>query len=253
MKSTIHDSAQDASAAKPIERAALGGIFIQKPRWGFSFKGWCLAGLFGGLLLAVLMLTIHPFLSQNNPVESKSLVVEAWLPEYGLHEAARIYKTGGYDHLYLTGGPFRGSVDPDSDDTYPHRAQQYFRKQGLTNAIPITFYHVNRDRTFNSATSLRNYLERGNQPLKSFNIITLGPHARRSRLLFQKAFGKETKVGVISLRNREYENSRWWRHSEGVKEVFSEGIAFLYSAFVFSPTSNENSAPKKSSLNFRNN
>jgi len=67
--------------------------------------------------------------------------------------------------------------------------------------------------------------------------MTLGPHARRSRLLFQKAFGKEVKVGVISVEDRDYDPAHWWRSSEGVREVLGEAIAYFYAKFFFSPSS----------------
>jgi hypothetical protein len=60
-------------------------------------------------------------------------------------------------------------------------------------------------------------------------------HARRSRLLFQKAFGPGIEVGVIAIRDREYNPRVWWRYSEGVKEVLSEGAAYLYARFLFYP------------------
>ena len=71
--------------------------------------------------------------------------------------------------------------------------------------------------------------------LRSFNVLTLGVHARRSRLLFRKAFGSDLPIGVIAVQNREYDPVRWWSSSEGAKEVISEGVAYLYARFFFSP------------------
>jgi hypothetical protein len=65
--------------------------------------------------------------------------------------------------------------------------------------------------------------------------VTIGPHARRSRLLNQKAFDSRVKIGVIALTNPEYDADHWWRYSEGVKETLSESAAYLYSRFLFSP------------------
>jgi hypothetical protein len=60
------------------------------------------------------------------------------------------------------------------------------------------------------------------------DVITLGPHARRSRLLYQKAFGNAVSLGVISLADPAYDSRYWWRSSEGVREVWGEAVAYLY-------------------------
>jgi len=43
------------------------------------------------------------------------------------------------------------------------------------------------------------------------------------------------EIGILSGRNREYDPQHWWRSSEGVKEVLSEGAAYLYARFLFCP------------------
>ena len=44
---------------------------------------------------------------------------------------------------------------------------------------------------------------------------------------------KKTKVGIISVPNPDYDAKHWWRYSEGVKDVISEGAAYLYAKFLF--------------------
>jgi len=69
--------------------------------------------------------------------------------------------------------------------------------------------------------------------LGSINVVTEDAHARRTRLLFQKALGNDVRVGIISIPNPDYDAKHWWRYSEGVREVIGEGIAYTY-AKVFS-------------------
>jgi len=54
-------------------------------------------------------------------------------------------------------------------------------------------------------------------------------------LLFKKAFGRETDVGVIAMDEREYDPVHWWHSSEGVREVLFEGIAYVYAKWFFVP------------------
>lgn len=70
----------------------------------------------------------------------------------------------------------------------------------------------------------------------SLNVVTENTHARRTRFLFQEAFGKNVKVGIIAVPNPDYDASYWWRYSEGVREVISEAIAYVYARLFFHPS-----------------
>ena len=63
----------------------------------------------------------------------------------------------------------------------------------------------------------------------------MGPHARRTRLLFQEAFGSKVAVGVIAVPDDAYDPRHWWRSSEGVRDVVGEAIAYVYARFFFYP------------------
>lgn len=65
--------------------------------------------------------------------------------------------------------------------------------------------------------------------------MTEDAHGRRTRLLYQKAFGRRVEVGIISVHNPDYDAKRWWQYSEGVREVLGESIAYLYAKFSFIP------------------
>jgi len=54
-------------------------------------------------------------------------------------------------------------------------------------------------------------------------------------MLFLKAFGKELRVGVISVEDRDHDLDHWWRSSQAVREVLGEAIAYIYAKFFFSP------------------
>jgi len=82
---------------------------------------------------------------------------------------------------------------------------------------------------------LREYFQTNGISVKSINVLTEGLHARRTRILFQQAFGPEVTVGIISVPDPDYEPGRWWHYSEGVREVIGESIAWLYAAFLFHP------------------
>ena len=125
----------------------------------------------------------------------------------------------------------------NESDTYASVAKSRLVRAG----VPAEKLHVvpswivKRDRTYGSALALKEWCRTNNVHLTAINVVTLGPHARRSRLLHEKALGKEVKIGIIPLTNEEYDPDHWWRYSEGVKEVLSESAAYLYARFFFSP------------------
>ena len=71
--------------------------------------------------------------------------------------------------------------------------------------------------------------------MKRIDVATVALHARRSRLLYQKAFGSQTEVGIIALDDLTYDPAHWWRYSEGVRETIGESIAYVYARLFFHP------------------
>ncbi len=65
------------------------------------------------------------------------------------------------------------------------------------------------------------------------NLFSVGPHARRSRLLFKRALGKEVSVGVVAFSPGDYDVRHWWRSSQGFRTVTSEFIAYCYARAMF--------------------
>jgi hypothetical protein len=89
------------------------------------------------------------------------------------------------------------------------------------------------DRTYASALALKNWLGSHGVVETNLNVISLGPHSRRSRLLFEKALGKDYKVGIIAIENQEYDAKQWWASSAGVRSMLDEIIAYLYTRLSF--------------------
>ena len=69
--------------------------------------------------------------------------------------------------------------------------------------------------------------------MSSINVLTEGAYARRTRLLYQKAFDQNVTVGIIAVSNPDYNPKQWWRYSDGVREVIGESIAYIYAEFFF--------------------
>ena len=213
------------------------GLFRRREKWALTWRAWLLIVLVfgGGGVFAVR--ESHNFLAIDAPVPTTILVIEGWVPRYSVTSyVARVAKD--YTKIYTVGGATktdRGSHD--DSDTYAHVLHTRLMRAGVP---PEKIQYVpcwtsRRDRTYGTAATFREWCVTNHIPMTAFNVVTIGPHARRSRLLFEKAFGPDVRVGIIPLTNEEYEADHWWRYSEGVKETLSESAAYVYSRFLFSP------------------
>jgi len=214
------------------------GILAKKERWGLAWEGWLTLLLVSILLVSFLLKTVHPFLTPTHRVDTNILVVEGWVHDYVIRAAAKEFMTGGYERVFATGGPSTGSGGYTWDaDTSASVGAGQLRAAG----IPSTFVQmvpshvIGRDRTYYSAVALRDWLRERNINMDSFNIVAEDAHSRRTWLLFQEAFGDKVKVGIIAVRNPDYDARRWWESSDGFREVSSEAIAYLYARFLFHP------------------
>jgi hypothetical protein len=224
-------------AAVPRSDLRFGGLITRRERWGLSWRGWLWMVLLCLVAGCSLVLVVHPFLAVTHRVKTDVLVVEGWIHEYAIAAGAREFKSGSYSCVFSTGGPVEGTGAYTSDYvTSASVGADLLRKAGVpAEALHMVPSRVTSDRTYHSAVALRRWLSEHGMVVSGINVLTEGAHARRTRLLFQEAFGKEVAVGIISVPSRDYDEGHWWRHSEGVREVIGETIAWIYSKFFFFP------------------
>jgi hypothetical protein len=183
----------------------------------------------------IALASIYPFLSINKPVDAQTMVIEGWLPDYGLVNACGIFKNNKYSRVFTTGGPLEKGFYLTHYATYAQLSASTILDRGLDSAavIAVNAPDVVKDRTFAAACALRDYLQQSGASVAAFNIVSLGPHARRTRLLYAKAFGASVKIGVIPIADRDYDSKMWWRSSDGFRTVTGEALAYLYARFLF--------------------
>src|SRR5262245_1258713 len=168
------------------------GVFVRRERWGLTWKVWL--ALILGLLLQVrcAFVTVHPFLAATHRVDSSILVVEGWVHDYVIRAAAKEFSAGDYQRVFSTGGPSAGSGGYTGDaNTSAIVGAGQLRGAGipaiLVQMVPSRV--IGRDRTYYSAVALRDWFREHNLNVGSFNIVAENTHARRTWLLFQRAFG----------------------------------------------------------------
>jgi uncharacterized SAM-binding protein YcdF (DUF218 family) len=216
----------------------LFGLVTRRERWGLSWRGW-LTGIAIFLLTAILwVFNVRPFLAPTERMDTKILVVEGWVHPFTINAAVKEFQTGHYETIYTTGGPVVGSGGYVNDfNTSASVGADLLLKAGMPeNRVQMVPSRISgRDRTYSSALALREWFRAHGRAVTRFNVLTEDVHARRTQLLFQKAFGRETAVGIVSARDPDYDPAHWWRYSEGVREILGESIAYLYARFLFHP------------------
>jgi uncharacterized SAM-binding protein YcdF (DUF218 family) len=239
--------ASSGPLAQPPVRA-MWGVFDRKERWSLSWRGRLILASAVLLLGALCVKGVYPFLAITHRVNANILVVEGWIHEYAIRAAVREFQSNHYERIFTTGGPVVGSGGYINDfQTSASVGADLLRKNGLTNGsvqmVPSRV--MDRDRTYGSAVALRTWFREHNMPVSSVDVVTEDLHARRTRLLFQKALGDKIAVGVIAIPSPDYDAKQWWRYSAGVKEVISEAAAYLYARLLFHPSASSPSPTER--------
>ena len=219
------------------DKNAFGGLLAKRERWGLSLRGWLLVFLV--LLAAVVTVArgLYPFLAITSRTSGPVMVVEGWIRFDTVGQAVSEYRSANYQSVVVVAAVFKADDKWDEGRGRADYITATFARLGVPrDRTHVVFCNVvQKDRTYESALATREWLRKQGMPTSSLDVFTMGPHARRSRLLFQKAFGPEVKIGVVAMNEREYDPVHWWHSSEGVREVLFEGIAYVYAKWFFVP------------------
>jgi uncharacterized SAM-binding protein YcdF (DUF218 family) len=224
----------------------LCGLLVRKERWRLSWRGMMLALVVSGGLAISAFLSVHPFLAITQRVNTNVLVVEGWVHKYAIRSAVEEFRRGSYQRVFTTGGPVIGNGGYVNDyQTSASVGADLLKKFGVpTEVVQMVPSHViGRDRTYSAAVALRDWLQENGISVRHFNIVTEAFHARRTRLLYEKTFGKDVVIGIIAVPSPDYDADHWWRYSDGVREAVGESIAYLYAKLFFFPS--ESPYPEK--------
>ncbi len=234
-----------------LQSLNLGAFFASKRCWVPTSIGWLLVMAVGLGIMLEIRAAFPRFLSPTEQVSSEVLLVEGWLPDYAMRGAVREFRRGKYKRVVTCGFTFDATWLKDRFKTSAEFAAANLTAMGLPANVVFAApaAPTARDRTYASALAVRRWLEASaphNIRLTSaktssgkvqvgVTVYSLGAHARRTRLLFQKALGTNYQVGVIAHPNETYDPHRWWASSNGFVDVSGEALAYLYAKFLFYP------------------
>ena len=242
-------STPNAFEAPPLAHSAppraMWGLVCRKERWSLSWRGRLILAFALLLVGALFLKSVYPFLATTHRVGADVLVVEGWVHEYAIRAAVEEFRSNSYQRVFTTGGPAGGKGGYINDyNTEASVGAELLKNAGVPGQslqmVPSRV--MDRDRTYGSAVALRNWFREHNMLVGAMNVVTEDVHARRTRLLFEKAFGQDVAVGVIAIANPDYDSRHWWRYSQGVKDVLAETVSYLYARLLFYPSSRDERA-----------
>jgi hypothetical protein len=200
-----------------------------------------------GLLLILLILgaigvfafrNLAIFLAVSEPVDARYLVIEGWLGKHELKQSLEVFIEKRYQHAFVSGVPIKDSFNTGfsslADRGYDYLLSIGFPEEKLT-AVPAP--DTVRNRTYVSAVAIRDRLASQNLAVEALDVFSGNVHARRSRYLYQLAFGEPVRIGIIAASPEKFELETWWRSSDVVKSVSTEAIGWFWVICCADPAS----------------
>ena len=197
-----------------------------KVAWGV------LAGLFFVLVIpAIIWLCFwsETFFSLTRRVPADVLIVKGWIGSDGIRAAAWEFKKGGYRYIVLTGGFTTGANEGDGL-TYPEMVRHELVGAGIpeNQVIAVTTGEIEHERTFNSAVAAWRALQTRGVHATAINVLTLGPHARRTGLVYKKVYAPAIAVGIIAFVPSWYHSEPWWLSGQRTKCLLKETVGYPF-------------------------
>jgi hypothetical protein len=185
--------------------------------------------------VTVYVKTIFGFLSISRPVPAKILIVEGWIPDFGIKIALETFRRDSYQLLLATGTPLSEHAYISSYRSEAEQAAASLIKLGLhPDSIAVAIMpETHNDRTYTTALYANKYLLSHGYKPQAINVLSVGPHCRRSWLMYRKAFGKDWQVGIINAVHPKFRGEINWHTTEGFKSILDETAGYLYVKFLF--------------------
>lgn len=200
-----------------------------------TWRGWCALLLVCAVATTAIVREAYFFLAVNDPAPGGVLVAEGWGSDDFMAGVMLEFKRNHYDGLFVTGGPIDKGAPLSEYKTYAELGAATLEQMGFDpkalHAVPAQA--ARQDRTYASAMALKKWLREHGIAAGKINIMSVGAHSRRTRLLFKKAFGANAKVGIMAAEERTFDPRHWWRSSQGFRTVTDEMAAYFYARFLF--------------------
>jgi uncharacterized SAM-binding protein YcdF (DUF218 family) len=215
--------------------------WLQRLRF-FQRRTICCPTLLGTLCIVCVLLLPEiwwfscgeSYLSLTRRLPAQVLIVEGWIGYHGIRAAKAEFEEHGYQYIVAAGGYTADGGWEKGGLSYAEGAQHELLRLGVPKEkiILAQSRDTETQRTYASAVAVWQALATNGIQPKTVNIFTFGPHARRSRLVFQKAYQPTIEVGVISWEPLGSQSVPWWKSSDRAKTLISESAGYVYEVLL---------------------
>lgn len=159
------------------------------------------------------------YLSRSKPTTADVLVIEGWLTDRMLKEAAAEYLRGNYRYCLLSGRSYL-SRSPE----------ELLIRSGIdSTSVKFTDAETRKGHnTYHIALAARQWLQTHDPNVMSINIFTAGPHGPKSWIIFKRVFGKNYRVGVLTSSIERSDTDLWWESKQGTRNLIKYVIGYFY-------------------------
>lgn len=208
-------------------------LFVKKQVYVPTLRGWLLLLVVMAALSLLCVYRAYPFLAYEHALDAEVFITEGWVPDHTLERSLPMLAAGPDRLILATGGPISAGSHLSAYKSYAEVVAATLVKLGVDEEqiVVIPYQAVDRGRTYAAALEVRQWLQK-NPGVKRANLVTTGPHARRSYLTFRKVLPRTFELGVCVVPPEDYDPQRWWAYSEGFRTVVSEAIAYTHARLI---------------------
>ena len=173
------------------------------------------------------------FLSVTDRQPAEILVVEGWIGTEALRGAAMEFKKDGARFIVTTGG-LSNERWSDRRYGYADMARYELIRAGVPadRVVAAPAVQVETQRTFEMAAAAWRTVMANWPRTNAVNVFTIGPHARRSRLVFGKVFRPGIKVGIVAWEPPSSKTTAWWHASDRADDLLKETACYFFEALL---------------------
>src|ERR1044071_6791578 len=207
----------------------------RRTSWRLTWFGW-LALLFSfGAVSCIWLLEGEAFLAISDPLPARVLIVEGWIGEEAVRASIDEFRRGRYERAITTGG-LSGDYWSQQRWNYAEATREQFLNSGVAqdSVTSASSAATESGRTYVCAVAARDSLAALGFERGKASVFTRNVHARRSRLVFQRAFGSNFQVGVVAWHPPGYDHTPWFRSSSRSEEFFKETAGYLFELILHS-------------------
>jgi hypothetical protein len=114
--------------------------------------------------------------------------------------------------VYYVNTTDRKEIRVNNYSSYAEIARNKLISFGIdsTRIVAVPGNNTSINRTISSAIAVRDYLKLSDIEENSVNIVSIGPHARRTWMTYKHLLGSNFEIGIISIQPQQINYTKRW-------------------------------------------